>query len=110
MIWSCDKQLFGNDGKLRLWLEEHQVAHVLGVSGNHFVVIGWEQQKVSTVAAQFPPDAWQQWSAGHGSRGPRMAVRCTRRTVISPNFPAFAGQIHCNQARKGYQFSCSKQE
>ena len=60
-----------SDGKLRLWLEEHQMAHVLGVSGNHFVIIGWEQQKVSTVAAQFLPDEWSRLSAGQGSKGPR---------------------------------------
>jgi SRSO17 transposase len=69
--WVSGDCVYGNDGKLRRWLEEQPVAHVLGVSGNHFVVIGWKQQKVSTVAAQFPPDAWQRLSAGQGSKGPR---------------------------------------
>jgi SRSO17 transposase len=69
--WVSGDSVYGNDGKLRLWLEEQQRAHVLGVSGNHFVVIGWEQQKVSMVAAQFPPEVWQRWSAGAGSKGPR---------------------------------------
>jgi SRSO17 transposase len=69
--WVSGDSVYGNDGKLRLWLEERQMAHVLGVSGNHFVTIGWKQQKVSAVAAQFPPEAWQRWSAGAGSKGPR---------------------------------------
>jgi SRSO17 transposase len=69
--WVSGESVYGNDGKLRLWLEEHQKAHVLGVSGNHFVTIGWEQHKVSTVAAQFPPEDWQRLSAGAGSKGPR---------------------------------------
>lgn len=34
---------YGNDGKLRLWLEEHRITHVLGVSGNQFVTISWKQ-------------------------------------------------------------------
>jgi SRSO17 transposase len=63
--------VYGNDGKLRLWLEEHQRAHVLGVSGNHFVWIGGTQQTVSRVAAQFSPKDWHRLSAGAGSKGPR---------------------------------------
>jgi SRSO17 transposase len=69
--WVSGDSVYGNDGKLRLWLEEQNLAHVLGVSGNHFVWIGWHQQKVSTVAAQFPAEAWQRLSAGSGSKGPR---------------------------------------
>jgi SRSO17 transposase len=69
--WVSGDSVYGNDGKLRLWLEEHQMAHVLGVSGNHFVIIGWKQQKVSAVAAQFSLKAWQRLSAGQGSKGPR---------------------------------------
>jgi SRSO17 transposase len=69
--WVSGDSVYGNDGKLRLWLEEHQVAHVLGVSGNHFVIIGWKQQKVSRVAAQFLPEDWHRLSAGQGSKGPR---------------------------------------
>jgi SRSO17 transposase len=69
--WVSGDSVYGNDGKLRLWLEEHEMSHVLGVSGNHFVLIGWKQQKVSTVAAQFLPEDWSRLSAGQGSKGPR---------------------------------------
>ena len=69
--WVSGDSVYGNDGQLRRWLEEHEVAHVLGVSGNHFVTIGWKQQKVSAVAAPFPPEVWQRLSAGAGSKGPR---------------------------------------
>jgi SRSO17 transposase len=69
--WVSGDSVYGNDGKLRLWLEEQNLAHVLGVSGNHYVTIGWKQHKASAVAAQFPPDAWQRLSAGTGSKGPR---------------------------------------
>jgi SRSO17 transposase len=69
--WVSGDSVYGNDGKLRLWLEEQHLAHVLGVSGNHFVWIGWKQQKVSSIAAQFAPEAWQRLSAGAGSKRPR---------------------------------------
>lgn len=69
--WVSGDSVYGNDGKLRFWREEHKRAHVLGVSGNHFVVIGWKQQKVSAVAAQFLPEDWSRLSAGAGSKGPR---------------------------------------
>jgi SRSO17 transposase len=69
--WVSGDSVYGNDGKLRLWLEEQQLAHVLGVSGNHFVWIGGTQQTVSTAAAQLPADAWRRLSAGAGSKGPR---------------------------------------
>jgi SRSO17 transposase len=69
--WVSGDSVYGNDGKLRLWLEERQIAHVLGVSGNHFVWIGGTQQQVYRVAAQFSPEDWSRWSAGAGSKGPR---------------------------------------
>jgi SRSO17 transposase len=69
--WVTSDSVYGNDGKLRRWLEEQSLAHVLGVGGNHFVCMGWTQQKVSTVAAQFPPEVWQRLSAGQGSKGHR---------------------------------------
>jgi SRSO17 transposase len=69
--WVSGDSVYGNDGKLRLWLEEQQLAHVLGVNGNHFVWIGATQQKVSTVTAQFSAEDWRRLSAGAGSKGPR---------------------------------------
>jgi SRSO17 transposase len=69
--WVSGDSVYGNDGKLRLWLEERQIAHVLGVSGNHFVWIGGTQQMVSRVAAQLSPEDWSRRSAGAGSKGPR---------------------------------------
>ena len=69
--WVSGDSVYGNDGKRRLWREEQNLAHVLGVSGHHFVTIGGKQQKVSAVASQLLPDAWQRLSAGAGSKGPR---------------------------------------
>lgn len=69
--WVTGDSVYGNDGKLRRWLEERRVAHVLGVSGNHYIWIGFQQQPVATVAQQVPRTAWQRLSAGEGSKGAR---------------------------------------
>ena len=69
--WVTGDSVYGNDGKWRRWLEEHRVAHVLGVSGNHYIWMGFQQQPVAAVARQVPRKAWQRLSAGDGSKGPR---------------------------------------
>lgn len=69
--WVTGDAVYSNDGKLRLWLEEQHVAHVLGVSGNHFVWRGMAQHKAHAIAAALPDSAWQRLSAGAGSKGPR---------------------------------------
>jgi SRSO17 transposase len=69
--WVTGDSVYGNEGKLRRWLEEQRRAHVLGVSGNHYVWVGFQQQPVATVAQQVPRKAWQRLSAGDGSKGPR---------------------------------------
>ena len=69
--WVTGDSVYGNDGKLRHWLEEQRMAHVLGVSGNHYIWRGFRQQRVATVVPQVPRTAWQRLSAGSGSKGPR---------------------------------------
>jgi SRSO17 transposase len=69
--WVTGDTVYGNDGKLRRWLEEQRVAHVLGVSGNHYIWMGLRQQPVAVVAQRVPRQAWQRLSAGVGSKGPR---------------------------------------
>jgi SRSO17 transposase len=69
--WVTGDAVYGNDGKLRRWLEERRVAHVLGVSGNHYIWMGFQQQPVAAVAQQVPRKVWQRLSAGEGSKGPR---------------------------------------
>jgi SRSO17 transposase len=69
--WVTGDSVYGNDGKLRGWLEAQHLAHVLGVSGNHYVWIDWQPQPVAVVAQRMPRQAWQRLSAGSGSKGPR---------------------------------------
>jgi SRSO17 transposase len=69
--WGTGDSVYGNDGKLRRWLEEQRRAHVLGVSGNHYIWVGFRPQPVAGVAQQVPRKGWQRLSAGEGSKGPR---------------------------------------
>jgi SRSO17 transposase len=69
--WVTGDSVYGNDGKLRCWLEAQRLAPVLGVSGNHYVWVDWQQRPVAVVAQQVPRKAWQRLSAGFGSKGPR---------------------------------------
>jgi SRSO17 transposase len=69
--WVSGDSVYGNDGKLRGWLEAPHLAQVLGVSSNHYVWLDFEQQPVAVVAQQLPHTAWRRLSAGSGSKGPR---------------------------------------
>jgi SRSO17 transposase len=69
--WVTGDSVYGNDGKLRRWLEEQRLAHVLAVSGQHYIWMGFQQQPVAVVAQRVPRKAWQRLSAGEGSKGPR---------------------------------------
>jgi SRSO17 transposase len=69
--WVTADSVYGNDGKLRGWLEAQHLAYVLGVSSNHYVWLDFEQRPVAVVAQQLPRTAWQRLSAGSGSKGPR---------------------------------------
>jgi SRSO17 transposase len=69
--WVTGDSVYGNDGKLRGWLEAQRLAHVLGVSGNHYVWVDLQQQSVASIAQRLPRQAWRRLSAGSGSKGPR---------------------------------------
>ena len=77
--WVTADSVYGNDGKLRGWLEAQHLAHVLGVSGNHYVWVDWQQRPVAVVAQRLPRQAWQRLSAGSGSKGRRWFDWAARR-------------------------------
>jgi SRSO17 transposase len=69
--WVTGDSVYGADRRLRLWLEEHEQAYVLAVSGKDYVWSGWRQHQVKTLLATLPADGWQRLSAGAGAKGPR---------------------------------------
>src|SRR5215813_2245297 len=69
--WVTGDSVYGDDRRLRVWLEARAQAYVLAVSGKEYVWRGWRQHQVKTVLATLPPDGWTRLSAGAGTKGPR---------------------------------------
>lgn len=69
--WVTADSIYGDDRRLRLWLEERDQAYVLAVSGTDYVWIGWRQHRVNTLLADLPDTGWKRLSAGAGAKGPR---------------------------------------
>jgi len=71
VAWVTGDSVYGDDRRLRMWLETHERAYVLAVSGKEYVWLGWQQRQVKTVLAALPVDGWTRHSAGAGAKGPR---------------------------------------
>jgi SRSO17 transposase len=81
--WVTGDEVYGGDGRLRRWLEEREVPHVLAVKRSEAL---WSarmrQERAFKLAAQLPAGAWRQLSAGDGAKGPR--VYAWARVPIRP--------------------------
>src|ERR671933_2244144 len=69
--WVTGDSVYGDDRRLRRWLEEHAQAYVLTVSGKDYVWSGWRQVQVKTLLANLPAVGWARLRAGRGTKGPR---------------------------------------
>jgi SRSO17 transposase len=69
--WVTGDSVYGDDRRLRMWLESCPQAYVLTVSGKEYVWLDWQQRRVSTILAALPEDGWIRLSAGEGTKGPR---------------------------------------
>ena len=70
LAWVTGDSVYGDNRKLRGWLEEREQAYVLAVSGNERVWLDQEQRPIKKILAALPT-AWERLSAGVGSKGPR---------------------------------------
>jgi SRSO17 transposase len=74
--WVTGDEVYGGDRRLRLWLEEQDVPHVLAVKRTEPLVAttthGPGQVPASDLVAALPADAWHRLSAGDGAKGPRL--------------------------------------
>jgi SRSO17 transposase len=72
--WVTGDEVYGGDRRLRVWLEEQHVAHVLAVKSTEplWTRTTWRQVAARTLAAALPEAAWQRVSAGEGTKGPRV--------------------------------------
>ena len=73
--WVTGDTVYGNDRRLRRWLEEQGRCYVLAVKNNEPLWADTErgsaQVAARRLAEEIPDDEWQRLSAGDGSKGPR---------------------------------------
>ena len=69
--WVTGDSVYGDDRKLRGWLEGRKQAYVLAVSGKEAVWVEQQQQQVKVLLAQLPTEGWERLSAGMGTKGLR---------------------------------------
>jgi len=73
VAWVTADEVYGQDGRLRRWLEERDVAHVLAVNCNQSLVSGlFRFERADQLAGRIPAGAWRHLSAGQGAKGERL--------------------------------------
>jgi len=74
--WVTGDSVYGNDPKLRQWLEQQTQASVLGVARNVMLwsadAAGLYQATLAAYVARQPEAGWVRLSAGAGAKGPRV--------------------------------------
>jgi SRSO17 transposase len=70
--WVTGDEVYGNDGKLRSWLQDERRPYVLAVSSAHAVWHNWTQVRVGALRAELPAAAWARRAVAAGSKGPRV--------------------------------------
>ena len=72
--WVTGDEVYGGDVRLRVWLEEQQIAHVLAIKRTEplWSTTSWTQVPAATLADAVPTTAWERLSAGAGAKGPRV--------------------------------------
>src|SRR5918912_425640 len=59
--WVTGDRVYGDDRRLRMWLESCPQAYVLAVSGKEYVWLGWQQRQVNTLLGALPAGSWTGW-------------------------------------------------
>ena len=71
--WVAADEVYGNNSKLRQWLQERRLGYVLAIASDQRM--RWpdhEQRRVDAIAQSLPNLAWERLSAGSGSKGERL--------------------------------------
>lgn len=81
--WVTGDSVYGNDGKLRLWLEEQRLPYVLGVTAQYRLFTERGREWAKDMFARLPARSWRRLSCGAGSKGERVYdwARVRARTV-----------------------------
>ena len=73
VAWVPGDAVYGDDRRLRLWLEQHDLAHVLAVKAtSRWCRACFSFERADQLAARIPAGAWRHLSAGHGTKGERL--------------------------------------
>ncbi len=74
--WFTGDTIYGSDRKLRRWLEQREIPHVLAVKSNEklwaWTEEGPRQVRADRLASQVEEGDWSRLSAGDGAKGPRV--------------------------------------
>lgn len=81
--WVTGDSVYGNDGKLREWLEERRQPYVLGISAQYRLFTGGGREWASAIFERLPARRWHRLSCGAGSKGERLYewARVRARTI-----------------------------
>jgi SRSO17 transposase len=69
--WVTNDSVYGNDWRLRAWLEAQPLAYVLAVSGKAYVRLGGQPRQVNTLVAALPEEGRTRLCAGDEAKVPR---------------------------------------
>lgn len=71
--WVTADEVYGQTSRIRVWLEEYDVPHVLAVAKSQMVMTMefFGQARAHELIGELPDDAWVRLSCGNGAHGPR---------------------------------------
>jgi SRSO17 transposase len=71
--WVTADEVYGQTSRIRLWLEEHDIPHVLAVPKSQMVMTMefFGQARAHALVSRLGDDAWMRLSCGDGAHGPR---------------------------------------
>lgn len=69
--WVADDEVYGGDAKLRARIRGHGLGYVMQIAASRHVTSRVGRIAVRDLATKMPATAWQTYSAGSGSKGPR---------------------------------------
>ena len=70
--WVAGDEVYGADPQLRASIRGHGLGYVLQIGSNrHMLLPSGAKVRADELAATVPPQAWQRYSAGAGTKGPR---------------------------------------
>lgn len=72
-FWITGDEVYGNDRRLRVWLEQNERPYVMAIASSQYLMReNTRSQHASTAAADITADQWQRLSAGNGAKGQRL--------------------------------------